>query len=125
MPWLSTFFLLLLAVLIGWIPLLGPLALGFFAGRAERGPRAVLVLLPGLAVIVLGNLALRALEQTTERYGVTTWLWTGVSWLLSPLATWLGRPLTELVGGSLQTFLVLIAAPLIAGLLLGALTRRR
>lgn len=122
MAWLSALFLLLLAVLTGWIPLLGPLALGFFAARSTPGPRALLVALPGVLVIALGWLALRA----AERYGVSAWIWTAVSWLISPLGTWLGRPLTHLIGeSSVQTFALLIAAPLVVGLLAGALTRRR
>lgn len=126
MAWLSALFLLLLAVLTGWIPLLGPLALGFFAARSTPGPRAVLVALPGLTVIVAGWLTLRAAEQTAERYGLSAWLWTAVSWLISPLGTWLGRPLTQLIGeSSAQMFALLIAAPLLVGLLAGALTRRR
>jgi hypothetical protein len=126
MPWLNAFFLLLLAVLIGWVPVLGPLALGFFAARSERGPRALLVLLPGLLVIGVGWAALRSLAGVVERSGASGWLWTAVAWFLSPVSSALGRPLSQWIAeSSVQTVTLLIAAPLVVGLLVGAVSGRR
>ena len=126
MPWLNAFFLLLVAVFLGWIPVLGPLLLGFLAGRAERGPRALIVLLPALAVQTLGLLATRWIENTLEARNLDGWLWTGVSWLLSPVSTALGRPLGNVIGdSSLGLFLGLFTFPALLGLLLAALTSRK
>ncbi|WP_293909285.1 hypothetical protein [Deinococcus sp.] len=126
MPWLNAFFLLLLAVLVGWVPVLGPLVLGFFAARSERGPRALLVMLPGLIVIGVGWAALRSLAGVVERSGLAGWLWTAVAWFLSPLSSALGRSLSQLIGdSSVQTVLLMILAPLVVGLVAGAISGRR
>ena len=127
MFWLTSFFLLLLALLIGWIPLLGPLALGFLAARAERGSRALLVLLPALLVQSGGLLLARALTRAARSVTVYGWhlegaFWTAVSWLLSPLSTAFGRPLGHLLADtSLPAFLLIFVAPVLLGLLIGAL----
>ena len=132
MPWLSSFFLLLLSLLIGWIPLLGPLALGFVAARAERGrgPRALLALLPALILQGLGLLLTRSLAGTLQNavvWGVHLegWFWAAVSWFLSPLGTALGRPLSHLyIANPLPVSLLILVVPALLGLLLGALGRR-
>ena len=130
MPWLSAFFLLLLSLLIGWIPVLGPLALGVLAARAEPGPRAPLALLPALSVQTLGLLATRALTNAVQDSHLDGWVWTAVSWLLSPqlgiLGTALGRPFRRLVAdSSAVVFLLVFTFPVLLGLLLGALYRAR
>lgn len=126
MPWLTSFFLLLLALLIGWIPLLGPLALGFLAARAERGARTLLVLLPALLVQTSGLLLVRTLAHAVQNVTVYGWhlegdFWTAISWLVSPLGTALGRPLSHLLADtSLPAFLLIFIVPVVLGLLLGA-----
>ena len=126
MPWLNAFFLLLLALLVGWVPVLGPLALGFFAARSERGPRALLVVLPGLMAIGVGWAALRSLAGVVERSGLAGWLWTAVAWFLSPVSSALGRPLSQLIGeSSVGALLLLILAPTVVGLIAGAVSGRR
>jgi len=126
MPWLSALFLALSGLLIGWIPLLGPLALGFLAGRAERGVRAPLALLPALALQTLGLLAARLTLRAVENHQLGGWLWTLVGWLFSPLAAWLGRPLEGVIAGSSALgFLLLFTLPVLPGLLLGSLSGRR
>lgn len=131
MPWLPAFFLLLLAVLIGWIPVLGPLVLGWVAARAEPGPRALLALLPALVVQVAGLLLARVLAhavQTTSLYGwsLDSGVWLAVSWLFSPLSTALGRPFSHLLADTpLGVFLLIFLAPVLLGLLVGALTAGR
>ncbi|WP_407569277.1 hypothetical protein [Deinococcus altitudinis] len=127
MPWLTSFFLLLLALLIGWIPLLGPLALGFLAARAERGARTLLALLPALLVQTSGLLLTRALTRAAQNVTVYGWhleggFWTAVSWLVSPLGTAFGRPLSHLLADtSLPVFLLIFLAPVVLGLAIGAL----
>ena len=120
-----------MSLLIGWVPLLGPLALGFVAARAERGLRAPLVLLPALLFGALGLILARALALAAQRaviYGVHLegWLWTAVGWLLSPVGTLLGRPFSHLLVGTPPAGLLLLyGAPVLVGLLLGALGPRR
>lgn len=127
MPWLTSFFLLILAVLIGWIPLFGPLALGFLAARTERGPRALLVLLPALLVQTCGLLLARSIAQAAQNVTVYGWhlegaFWTAVGWLINPLGPTLGRPLSHVLSGtSLSVFLLLFSAPVILGLLIGSI----
>jgi len=130
-PWLPAFFLLLLALLVGWIPVLGPLVLGWVAARAEPGPRALLALLPALAVQLAGLLLARALAhaaQTTTLYGwsLESGVWPLVSWLFSPLSTALGRPFSHLLADTaLGVFLLIFLAPVLLGLLIGASTAGR
>lgn len=131
MPWVHAFFLWLLAVLIGWIPVLGPLALGFVAARAEPRPRALLVLLPALlaqtVLVLLGHAAAGAIQHAALfGWPLQGWLWTAVSWLLSPVATLIGRPLTSVLATApVITLLLVFLAPVLPGLLLGLLGRRR
>ncbi len=126
MPWLSAFFLLLLSLLVGWIPVLGPLALGVLAARAEPGPRALLAVLPALSVQTLGLLAIRTVTNAVQDSHLDGWVWTAVSWLLSPLGTALGRPFSQLVANSSAlVFLLVFTFPVLLGLLLGALRRAR
>ncbi|GAA5514612.1 hypothetical protein Dcar01_03368 [Deinococcus carri] len=125
MLWVNVFMLLLVGLLLGWVPVLGPLLLGFLAGRAERGPRAVLVLLPALVLQTLGLLGARWLENTIEARGLEGGLWTALAWLGSPLYTALGRPLGNLIGdSSLTAFLLLFTLPAGVGLVLGLVTAR-
>lgn len=126
MPWVNVFMLLLVALLIGWIPVVGPLALGFLAGRAERGPRALAVLLPALILQTLGLLGARWLENAVESRGLDGWVWTVLAWIGSPVSAALGRPLGNMVGDSdLPGFLLLFTLPVLVGLGLGWLTARR
>lgn len=126
MLWVNVLMLLLVAVLVGWVPLLGPLALGFLAGRAERGPRAVLILLPALALQTLGLLGVRWLENAAEARGLDGWFWTALAWLGSPVNAALGRPLGGMIGDSdALGFLLLFTLPALPGLALGWLTGRR
>ncbi|WP_424949871.1 hypothetical protein [Deinococcus sp.] len=133
MPWLSALFLLLLTPLGGWIPVFGPLTLGFVAARAEPGIRSLLALLLALLLQSLGLLFTRSLAGTLQNavvWGVHLegWFWAAVSWLLSPLGTALGRPLSHLyTSSSLPVTLLIFLAPVLPGLLLGALAgpRRR
>ena len=125
MPWLSAFFLLVLSLLVGWIPVLGPLLLGVLAARAEPGPRALLAVLPALGVQTLGLLLTRALTNAVQDSHLDGWVWTAVGWLLSPLGTALGRPFSQLVAdSSAVVFLLVFTFPVLPGLLLGALRRR-
>ena len=78
MPWLSAFFLFLLSLLIGWIPVLGPLALGVLAARAEPGSRALLAVLPALGAQTLGLLATRAVVGAVQDRHLDGWVWTAV-----------------------------------------------
>ncbi|WP_407541271.1 hypothetical protein Q0M94_07795 [Deinococcus radiomollis] len=127
MPWLTSFFLLLLALLIGWIPLLGPLALGFLAARAERGARVLLALLPALLVQGGGLLLARTVTRAARNVTVYGWhleggFWTAISWLVSPLGTALGRPFSRVLADTtLPVFLLIFTAPVLLGLLIGAL----
>ena len=126
MPWLSAFFLLLLSLLVGWIPVFGPLALGVLAARAETGLRALLAVLPALSMQTLGLLLTRALTNAVQDRHLDGWVWTAVSWLLSPLGTALGRPFSQLVAdSSAVVFLLVFTFPVLPGLLLGALSLRR
>ena len=126
MPWLSAFFLLLLSLLIGWIPVLGPLTLGVLAARAEPGPRALLAVLPALGMQTLGLLATRAVVSAVQDRHLDGWVWTAVSWLLSPLGTALGRPFSQLVAdSSAVVFLLVFTFPVLPGLLLGLLPGAR
>ncbi len=126
MPWLSAFFLLLLSLLVGWIPVLGPLALGMLAARAEPGPRALLAVLPALAAQTLGLLLTRSLTNAVQDRHLDGWVWTAVGWLLSPLSTALGRPFSQLIADSpVVMFLLVFTFPVLPGLLLGALSLRR
>lgn len=126
MTWINVLMLLLVAVVVGWVPLLGPLLLGFLAGRAERGVRAALVLLPALALQTLGLLGVRWLENAAEARGLDSWFWTALAWLGSPLNAALGRPLGNLIGDSdVGGFLLLFTLPAVLGLVIGGLTGRR
>lgn len=117
--------LLLIALLVGWVPVLGPLLLGFLAGRAARGAQAVLVLLPALLLQTLGLLGVRWLENAAEVRGLDRWFWTALAWLGSPLSAALGRPLGNVIGDSdLAGFVLLFTAPAALGLVAGLLTRR-
>ena len=87
--------------MIGWIPVLGPLAL---------------IVLPALDTQTLGLLATRAVVGAVQDRHLDGWVWTAVSWLLSPLGTALGRPFSHLVADS--------SAPVFLSLL-GALYRAR
>ncbi len=125
MAWVNVFMLLLAALLVGWVPVVGPLLLGFLAGRAERGGRALLVLLPALGVQTLGLLGIRWLENVAEARGLDTWFWTALAWLGSPVNAALGRPLGNLIGDSdAGGFLLLFTLPALLGLALGWLTGR-
>lgn len=126
MAWVNVFMLLVVALLIGWVPVLGPLTLGFLAGRVERGVRALAVLLPALLLQTLGLLGARWLENTVESRGLDGWLWTILAWVGSPVSAALGRPLGNMVGDSnLPGFLLLFTLPALVGLPLGWLTARR
>lgn len=126
MLWVNVLMLLLVALLIGWIPVLGPLALGFLAGRAEPGPRALLALLPALALQTLGLLGVRWLENVAESRGLDGWFWTALAWIGSPVNAALGRPLGNMIGDSnMLGFLVLFTLPALIGLALGWATGRR
>lgn len=125
MFWLNAVMLVLVALLLGWVPVAGPLLLGFLAGRAERGLRALWVLLPALILQTLGLLGLRGLENLAEARGLDTWFWTALAWLGSPLSAALGRPLGHVIGDSdLGGFLLLFTLPAALGLVAGLLTRR-
>ncbi|MBI0446959.1 MULTISPECIES: hypothetical protein [Deinococcus] len=125
MAWVNALMLLLVTLLLGWVPVLGPLLLGFLAGRAERGARAVLVLLPALLLQTLSLLGIRWLQQAIETRGLEGWLWTALAWLGSPLYSLLGRPLGHLIGDSSPAgFLLLFTLPAGLGLVLGGLTGR-
>ncbi|WP_216328154.1 hypothetical protein [Deinococcus aestuarii] len=126
MAWVNVLMLLLVALLVGWIPVLGPFMLGFLAGRAERGVRALAVLLPALVLQTLGLLGARWLENAVESRGLDGWLWSALAWLGSPVNAALGRPLGNMIGDSdLPGFLLLFTLPALVGLGLGGLTGRR
>lgn len=126
MPWVNAFMLLLVALLVGWVPVLGPLALGFLAARAEKGLRALLVLLPALLLQTLGLLGVRWLDNVAEARGLDSWFWTALAWLGSPVQVTLGRPLGNMIGDSdLLGFLLLFTLPALLGLVLGWLPGRR
>lgn len=126
MLWVNMFFLVLVAALLGWVPVLGPLLLGFLAARAQPGTRALLALLPALGVQTAGLLVARWTENLIEARQLDGWLWTAVSWIFSPVSTALGRPLGNLIGdSSTLVFLALFTLPVLLGLLLGAVTGRR
>ncbi|WP_295818464.1 hypothetical protein [uncultured Deinococcus sp.] len=121
--------LLLVAVLVGWIPVLGPLLIGWLAGRAAPGARGVLYVLPALAAQTLGLLAVRWLAQTVNSSGLEGGLWTAVAWFGSPLSAAVSRPLGELISAStVAGFVAVYTLPVLPGLLLGSVTagtRRR
>ncbi|MEW6423008.1 MAG: hypothetical protein AB1511_15000 [Deinococcota bacterium] len=125
MPWVNALMLLLVALLVGWVPILGPLALGFLAGRAEKSLRAVLVLLPALLLQTLGLLGVRWLEHALQTRGLEGWAWSALTWLGSPVQATLGRPLGNMIGDSDPLgFLLLFTLPALPGLGLGWLTGR-
>ena len=124
--WVHAVMLLLVAVLLGWVPLLGPLLLGGLAGRAAPGWRAVGVLLPALALQTGLLLGARWAALTVQNSGLDGGLWTVVAWLGSPLSAALGRPLGHVLGSStLAGFLLLYTLPALPGLLIGAQMARR
>lgn len=126
MPWLSAFFLFLLPLLVSWIPVLGPLALGVLAAQAEPGPRALLAVLPAPGAQTLGLLATRAIVGAVQDRHLDGWVWTAVSWLLSSLGTALERPFNQFVAdSSAPVFLLVFTFPVFLDLLLGALYRAR
>jgi hypothetical protein len=123
---LNMFFLVVMALLLGWVPLLGPALLGFLAARSQPGARALLAVLPALGVQTVGLLIARWTEQTLQARQLDGWLWTAVGWIFSPVSTLLGRPLGHLIGGSSPlAFAALFTLPVLLGLLLGAVTGRR
>lgn len=125
MPWIHVFMLLLVALLVGWIPVLGPTLLGFLAGRAAPGLLGLFTLLPALALQTALLLGARTLAQGVAASGYEGWLWTALAWLGGPLWPALGRPLRDMVGRSdALGFAVLFTLPALAGLLLGARRRR-
>ncbi|SMB89813.1 hypothetical protein [Deinococcus hopiensis] len=126
MLWVNAVMLLPVALLLGWVPVLGPLLLGFLSGRAERGLRSVLTLLPALALQTLGLLGVRWLENAVESRGLEGGLWTVLAWLGSPVSVALGRPLGNMMGDSnVAGFLLLFTLPALVGLVLGGVTGRR
>lgn len=124
--WIHALMLLLVAGLVGWVPLLGPLLLGGLAGRAAPSWRAVTVLLPALALQTALLLGARWAALTVQNSGLEGGLWAAVTWLGSPLSAALGRPLGEVLGSAtLGGFLLLYTLPALPGLLIGAEMARR
>ena len=124
--WISVLMLLLLALVLGWVPLLGSLLLGFLAGRAAPGVRGLLIVLPALAPQTGLLLAGRWMVQGVATSGYEGWLWTALSWLSGPLSTALGRALSEMIGRSdALGFALLFTLPALPGLLLGNRGARR
>lgn len=121
LPWVHAIMLLVVAVLVGWVPLLGPLVLGGLAGRAAPGWRGVVALLPALALQTAILLSARWAALTVQNAGLSGGLWAAVAWLGSPLSAALGRPLSEVLGSAtLAGFLLLYTLPALPGLLIGA-----
>lgn len=110
--WVYAVMLLLVTVLLGWVPLLGPLLLGGLAGRAAPGWRAFAVLLPALALQTGLLLGARWAALTVQNSGLDGGLWTVVAWLGSPLGHVLGS-------ATLAGFLLLYTLPALPGLLIG------
>lgn len=77
--WLHALMLLLVAVLVGWVPLLGPLVLGGLAGRAAPGWRGVVALLPALALQTALLLVARWAALTAQNSGLDGGLWAAVA----------------------------------------------
>ncbi|CAM3795626.1 hypothetical protein [Deinococcus frigens] len=126
MPWINVFMLLVVALLVGWVPVLGPLLLGFLAGRVAPGVWSLGVLLPALAVQTSVLLAARWVAQGVAASSAEGWLWTALTWLSGPLSVALGRPLGAAVGGSDPLgFLLLFTLPVLPGLVLGIRSARR
>lgn len=116
----------LLAVLVGWVPLLGPSLLGSLAGRAAPGWQGVLVLLPALALQTALLLGARWAALTVQNSGLDGGLWAAVAWLGSPLSAALVRPLGHVLGSTtLAGFVMLYTLPALLGLLMGAQMVRR
>ncbi len=124
--WVHALMLLLVAVLVGWVPLLGPLVLGGLAGRAVPGWRGVVALLPALALQTALLLAARWAALAVQNSGLEGGLWAAVAWLGGPLSAALGRPLGDVLGSAtLAGFLLLYTLPALPGLLIGAQMARR
>ncbi|CAM3440345.1 hypothetical protein DESA109040_12765 [Deinococcus saxicola] len=124
--WIHALMLLLVAVLMGWVPLLGPLLLGGLAGRAAPGWRAVVVLFPALALQTALLLGARWAALTVQNSGLDGGLWAAMAWLGSPLSAVLGRPLGHVLGSAtLAGFVLLYTLPALPGLLIGAQMARR
>lgn len=126
MIWIHVLMLLAVALLFGWVPVLGPLLLGVLAGRALPGVGGLLALLPALAVQTSLLLVARWAAQGVAAAGVEGWLWTALAWLTGPLTAALGRPLGAALGGSDPAgFLLLFTLPVLPGVVLGTLSARR
>ena len=124
--WVHAVMLLLVAALLGWVPLLGPLLLGGLAGRAAPGWRGVVVLLPALALQTALLLGARWVAQMVQDFGLSGGLWAAVAWLGSPLSAALGRPLGQVLGSAtLAGFLLLYTLPALPGLMIGTGLGRR
>lgn len=124
--WLHALMLLLVAMLLGWVPLLGPLLLGGLAGRAAPGWRAVVALLPALALQTALLLGARWVAQGVQSAGLEGGVWAAVAWLGGPLSAALGRPLGHVLGSAtLAGFLLLYTFPALPGLFIGAQMARR
>ncbi|WP_245593140.1 hypothetical protein [Deinococcus frigens] len=124
--WIHAAMLLLVALLLGWVPVLGPLLLGVLAGRAAPGGRGAAALLPALALQTALLLGARWAARTVQDFGLDGGLWTAVAWLGSPLSAALGRPLGHVLGSAtLAGFLLLYILPALPGLLIGAQMARR
>ncbi|CAM3676947.1 hypothetical protein DESA109040_19535 [Deinococcus saxicola] len=124
--WIHALMLLVMTVLVGWVPLLGPLLLGGLAGRAAPGWRAVVVLLPALALQIALLLGARWAALTVQNSGLDSGLWAAVAWLGSPLSAALGRPLDHVLSSAtLAGFVLLYTLPALPGLLMGAQMARR
>lgn len=118
--------MLVMTVLVGWVPLLGPLLLGGLAGRAAPGWRAVVVLLPALALQTALLFGARWAAQSVQGAGLEGGVWAAVAWLGSPLSAALGRPLGHVLGSAtLAGFVLLYTLPALPGLLIGAQMARR
>lgn len=124
--WLHALMLMLVAILLGWVPLLGPLLLGGLAGRAAPGWRAVVVLLPALALQTALLLGVRWAAQSIQGAGLEGGVWAAMAWLGSPLSAALGRPLGHVLGSAtLAGFVLLYTLPALLGLLMGTQMARQ